>query len=204
MHCLDAVDESLRSTLQHVCATERVVSASRHATSSTGNAHMAAARADGTDTTPLQWGLACIRSRAFQLTRTLFAAVPFADLANHSSRPNARLQPALDAPDAVRTGTADNWVALVATEDIPAGSEVTVSYTGSAGATNRRLLVQYGFVLPGNENDRFDFELFEGYVGTTPLRGAPCAPPTPLALPLLPCTAPPQVGRAARCVLRAA
>eukprot|EP00892_Ulva_mutabilis_P008566 jgi/Ulvmu1/6081/UM027_0059.1 len=130
---------------------------------------------DGTETTPLQWGLACIRSRAFQLSNSLFAAVPFADVANHAARPNARLAPTLDAPDAIRTGTADNWVALVATEDIPAGAEVTVSYTGSAGATNRRLLVQYGFVLPGNESDRFDFELFEGYVGTTPLRGAPGA-----------------------------
>ena len=129
--------------------------------------------ADGTDTTPLQWALACIRSRAFQLSPTLFAAVPFADLANHSPRPNSRLEPALEAPDAIRSGNSDNWVALVATEDIPAGTEVAVSYTGSTGATNRRLLVQYGFVIPDNENDRFDFELFEGYVSTTPLRGAP-------------------------------
>lgn len=66
-------------------------------------------------------------------------------------------------------------VALMATENISEGSEVTISYTGVSGATNRRLMVQYGFVIPDNEHDRLDFELFEGYVGTTPLRGAPCA-----------------------------
>lgn len=132
--------------------------------------------ADATATTPLQWGLACVRSRAFQLTQTLFAAVPFADLANHSTAPNARLVPVLDGADAIQTGSTENWVVMRAAEDIAAGDEVTVSYTGAAGATNRRLLVQYGFVLPGNEADRLDFELFDGYVGTTPLRGAPYAP----------------------------
>lgn len=139
-----------------------------------------ACTADGTSTTPLQWGLACIRSRAFQLTPALFASVPFADLANHATKPNARLDPVLDCTDTIQSGSSDNWVVMRALEDISAGDEVTVSYTGVAGATNRRLLVQYGFVLPDNENDRLDFELFDGYIGTTPLRGAPCAlPPLP-------------------------
>lgn len=159
--------------------------------------------AGGTETTPLQWGLACVRSRAFQLTSTLFAQVPFCDLANHSSQANAMVRPLNDSD--TESGPANEQedldrelqelenpgtqaqsqqgekaagsslsVALIATEDIAEGSEVTICYTGVSGATNRRLMVQYGFAIPDNQHDRLDFELFEGYVGTAPLRGAPC------------------------------
>lgn len=160
--------------------------------------------ADGTETTPLQWALACVRSRAFQLTSTLFAQVPFCDLANHSDRANAMVRPLReseaeqssepedldselkdledltdDHPEEPETGAKASGdslsVVLMATENIAEGSEITISYTGVSGATNRRLMVQYGFVIPENQHDRLDFELFEGYVGTTPLRGAPCA-----------------------------
>lgn len=169
--------------------------------------------ADGTEITIIQWALGCVRSRAFQLTKTLFAQVPFCDLANHADRANAMVRPLQDSdlsPDSSETeedldkemeaAEAENLraqgkepqkkkkrqqqppdlkslsVVLVATEDIKEGDEVTISYTGVSGATNRRLMVQYGFVLPENPHDRLDFELFDGYVSTTPLRGAPYAP----------------------------
>ena len=167
--------------------------------------------AGGTETTPLQWGLACVRSRAFQLTSTLFAQVPFCDLANHSERANAMVRPLSDSeagqqsePEGLDRELQDLEnpgaqsppqqgsqaaggglsVALVATEAIAEGSEVTISYTGVSGATNRRLMVQYGFSIPDNQHDRLDFELFEGYVGTTPLRGAPCGTTSSLQVAL--------------------
>jgi hypothetical protein len=90
--------------------------------------------------------------------------------------PNTGAQQSELPPSAPTQGSLS--VVLVATEDIPEGAEVTISYTGASGATNRRLMVQYGFVIPENQHDRLDFELFSGYVGTTPLRGAPCAAPS--------------------------
>lgn len=118
--------------------------------------------------THLEWGLACVRSRAFQLGPSRFAYVPFLDLANHAAEPNASFR-------AAGSGAAAS-VELVATEDVAAGDEVTISYTGAGGATNRRLLVQYGFVEDANGGDRLDLNLTEGYAGTTPLRGNPCGP----------------------------
>lgn len=143
---------------------------------------LAAAFPDASETpstggpTPLQWGLACVRSRAFQLSATRFAYVPFLDLANHAFSPTAGYRPAPEnEPPAVE---------LVATEDIKAGQEVTISYTGPQGATNRRLLVQYGFVQADNPGDRLDLGLCEGYIGTAPLRSNPCALPVAVADPV--------------------
>ena len=54
--------------------------------------------------------------------------------------------------------------------------QVTISYTGPRGATNRRLLVQYGFVQQANPSDRLDLGLMKdgSYIGTKPLQGNPC------------------------------
>ena len=58
--------------------------------------------------------------------------------------------------------------------------QVTISYTGPRGATNRRLLVQYGFVQQANPSDRLDLGLMKdgSYIGTKPLQGNPCAAET--------------------------
>jgi SET domain len=123
--------------------------------------------------TLLEWGLACVRSRAFQLGPSRFAYVPFLDCANHAVDPNADFRAAPDA----------GAVELVATGDLKVGDEVTLSYTGPGGATNRRLLVQYGFVHEENPADRLDLGLTQGYISPKPLRGSPCAltrgPPMP-------------------------
>jgi len=39
--------------------------------------------------TYLQWGLACVRSRAFVVGKEAFGCVPFLDAANHAADPNA-------------------------------------------------------------------------------------------------------------------
>ena len=47
-----------------------------------------------------EWAFACVRSRAFRLSKQRFAFVPFMDIANHSSSPNAgfRYLASLTAP----------------------------------------------------------------------------------------------------------
>jgi hypothetical protein len=94
----------------------------------------------------MQWALACVRSRAFQLSPDCFAFVPFLDAANHAAQPNANFRL---SPD----GRAVELVSLGAVE---VTAEVTISYTGEAGYTNQRLMQQYGFVpLSGNPADRW-------------------------------------------------
>ena len=80
---------------------------------------------DGNNVTPtyMQWGLACVRSRAFQLNKERFAMVPFLDMANHASEPNA----------AFRNSLSKDAVELVAVSDIAAGQEAVISYTECQG-----------------------------------------------------------------------
>lgn len=113
----------------------------------------------------LEWAFACIRSRAFRISADAHALVPFLDIANHADRPNADF--AFD--------TTDEAVVLAAVEAVKAGQEVTISYTGESGATNQRLLVQYGFVQAGNEGDRLHLGLVAGALPNHPLQGPPCA-----------------------------
>jgi hypothetical protein len=120
----------------------------------------------GGGATLIQWGLACVRSRAFQLSKSHFAYIPFLDMANHSAAPSGNFR---GSPDS-------RAIELVAAQDLEQGQEVTLSYTGSQGATNRRLLVQYGFVIEENASDRLDLGLRDGYIGTKPLRSNPYAP----------------------------
>lgn len=126
----------------------------------------------------LQWGFACVRSRALQLGAQAFGMVPFVDLANHAADPNAdtRVVPAAAAAatgatsssgggsDSPQTPEASQgFVELVAVKDIPAGAEVTISYSGLAGFTNQRLMAQYGFVpQQGNTADRLELQIPEG------------------------------------------
>jgi hypothetical protein len=117
----------------------------------------------------LQWGFACVRSRALQLGKQAFGMVPFADIANHAADPNADTRAVPAAPtaaaaaadaesstDAPQQGSS-GYVELVAVKDIPAGSEVTISYSGLQGYTNQRFMAQYGFVpAQGNPADRLE------------------------------------------------
>lgn len=59
---------------------------------------------------------------------------------------------------------------------VQGGTELTLSYTGKGAKTNRQLLASSGFVIPDSASDRLDLDLQEGFVGTAPLRGRPCAP----------------------------
>ncbi|KAG1664648.1 hypothetical protein FOA52_011785 [Chlamydomonas sp. UWO 241] len=94
----------------------------------------------------LQWAFACVRSRAYKLGPDAFAMVPFWDLANHAMEPNGDFR-----VDPANAGA----LQLFALGDIPADTEVLLSYTGPEGYTNQRLMAQYGFVLPsGNPGDR--------------------------------------------------
>ena len=90
----------------------------------------------------------------------IFAVAPFLDLANHSIKPNSdfRLGTNNTLPD---TGSSvGRSIELFAMQDIPADTEVLISYTGPEGMTNQRLMAQYGFVLPGgNPSDILIFQV---------------------------------------------
>lgn len=74
-------------------------------------------------TTFMQWALACVRSRAFQLGKERFAFVPFLDIANHAPQPNV----------AFRNSTSAAAIELVAVSDVEPGQEVLISYTERKG-----------------------------------------------------------------------
>lgn len=80
------------------------------------------------------WMQCCVVSRAFSLDGTYMLA-PFADMANHSFRPNTAYY--FDQG-------AFKYRAL---RYIPKSHEITISY-GTKG--NERLYLNYGFTLPGN------------------------------------------------------
>ena len=78
----------------------------------------------------------------------LCAFVPFVDMANHDDTPNCEVQ-------GRGVGAAGGYevVGLVATRDLAAGEEATISY--GSGMTNAVLLAAYGFVPPQpNRHDR--------------------------------------------------
>ena len=78
----------------------------------------------------------------------LCAFVPFVDMANHEDSPNCEVQ-------GRGVGAAGGYevVGLVATRDLAAGEEATISY--GSGMTNANLLAAYGFVPPQpNRHDR--------------------------------------------------
>eukprot|EP01025_Chloroclados_australasicus_P031404 TRINITY_DN31767_c2_g1_i3.p1 TRINITY_DN31767_c2_g1~~TRINITY_DN31767_c2_g1_i3.p1 ORF type:complete len:361 (-),score=56.38 TRINITY_DN31767_c2_g1_i3:573-1655(-) len=106
-------------------------------------------QADGDLPSLFEWAFACVRSRAFKLKDDYYAYIPFLDMANHSPEPNANYQ-----------YNQNGFVELVAVKDIKAKEEVTISYTGKYGESNRKLLQKYGFVVEqGNFADRIEFKL---------------------------------------------
>jgi hypothetical protein len=101
----------------------------------------------------LQWGFACVRSRAFKLGPQAFGCVPFLDFANHADAPNADISVTAAAAgseqqqqqedeqergeEASSISSSEGYVELLALADIPAGSEITMSYSGPEGFTNQ-------------------------------------------------------------------
>ncbi len=97
----------------------------------------------------MEYAFGCVRSRAFSLGRDAFALVPILDAANHAIEPNADFS----------FNPNTHSVLLFAMEDIAAGDEITISYTGTVGYTNARMMTQYGFVFEnGNPFDRYSLE----------------------------------------------
>jgi len=84
---------------------------------------LAAPMVGDSGTSFMQWGLACVRSRAFQLGKERFAFVPFLDIANHAPEPNA----------AFRNSEPAGAIELVAVSDIGPGQEAFISYTERRG-----------------------------------------------------------------------
>jgi hypothetical protein len=81
------------------------------------------------ETTFMQWGLASVRSRAFQLKeRDCFAFVPFLDIANHAPQPNSAFR-----KSTLRNSDSAAAIELVAVADIKPGQEAVISYTERKG-----------------------------------------------------------------------
>ena len=81
------------------------------------------------ETTLMQWGLACVRSRASQLQeRDRIAVVPFLGIANHAPQPNCAFSNRW-----VRNNLYASTVELVATADIMPGQEAVIDYFGKEG-----------------------------------------------------------------------
>ena len=54
-------------------------------------------------------------------------------------------------------------IELFALQDLAAGTEALITYTGPKGLTNQSLMALYGFVLPGgNPGDRVSLQVPEG------------------------------------------
>ncbi|EFN53459.1 hypothetical protein CHLNCDRAFT_136721 [Chlorella variabilis] len=95
------------------------------------------------------WAACMVNSRSFSETvegETVSLMVPCADMANHALAPNASYQFVAPA-DAFQ---------LQALQDIARGAEACISY-GCTHKSNEGLMRDYGFVVPGNLNDRVPF-----------------------------------------------
>ena len=102
---------------------------------------------DGDDgPTWMEYAFGCVRSRGFSLGEDRYAFVPVMDAANHAMDPNADFS----------FNPGNDTIVLFAMENMKVGDEVTISYTGRVGYTNKRLMTQYGFVFAnGNPFDTF-------------------------------------------------
>lgn len=105
------------------------------------------------DANALGWALAVVTSRAFRVLGPSQPAsmLPLIDMCNHSFTPNCKLQP-------VNNGD----LQLVALQDVPQQQPLHISY---GNLSNDFLLMDYGFVVPGNPFDRvqlsFNLDLLE-------------------------------------------
>ncbi|GAB4816663.1 hypothetical protein N2152v2_003709 [Parachlorella kessleri] len=116
------------------------------------------------DANALGWALGVVTSRAFRTRGPAHPAamLPLIDMANHSFEPNCKI------------AAAGSGVSMVATRDVAAGEPLLLNY---GSLPNDLLLLDYGFVVPGNAFEtvqlRFDPGLIEaakavGGVGSSP------------------------------------
>ena len=104
----------------------------------------------------------------------MFALAPFLDLVNHGIQPNCDFRlggagAALGSDNgggsssASASASASGMIELFALQDLAAGTEALITYTGPKGLTNQSLMALYGFVLPGgNPGDRVSLQVPEG------------------------------------------
>jgi SET domain/Rubisco LSMT substrate-binding len=103
------------------------------------------------------WAVCMVNSRCFSETigkEIVTFMVPAADLANHSSAPNAEY----------RYNAKQDAFQLVSLREIPQGEEVCISY-GCIHKSNPEMLRDYGFFVQGNLCDRIEFFLTPGSGG---------------------------------------
>lgn len=105
------------------------------------------------DANGLGWALAVVTSRAFRTRgpNQPAAMLPLIDMANHSFQPNAKIAPGPGGS-----------MCMVALRELRAGEPVLLCY---GALPNDYLLLDYGFLVPGNPHDtvqlRFDRGLVE-------------------------------------------
>ncbi|KAL4423246.1 hypothetical protein ABPG77_000038 [Micractinium sp. CCAP 211/92] len=132
------------------------------------------------DANALGWALAVVTSRAFRTRGPNQPAslLPLVDMSNHSFEPNAKVVPGPGGS-----------MQMVALRELRAGEDVLISY---GSLSNDFLLLDYGFLIPGNPYDtvqlRFDRGLVEAAkavagVGST---GGPANDPSSDELPPMP------------------
>jgi hypothetical protein len=113
-------------------------------------------KVEGVDLDALQFATWIVKSRAFSVLKvkreegkvyTKNVLIPYFDMINHSSdQSNVKLE-------VVETKAEDeSFYALCATQPIPAGQEILLSY-GSGEDSAVELLLNYGFVPSANPND---------------------------------------------------
>ncbi|PNH06028.1 hypothetical protein TSOC_007634 [Tetrabaena socialis] len=115
------------------------------------------------------WAMACVSSRAFRTRGPSHPAamLPLIDMANHSFDPNVEVLPT------------EGGVGLFARRKIEAGEPLWLSY---GKLSNDLLLLDYGFIVPNNENPydtvqlKFDVGLLQAGAMVTNVRDALGAP----------------------------
>ena len=129
------------------------------------------------DANALGWALAAVSSRAYRTRGPSLPAamLPLIDICNHSFEPNVAVKPGKDGAVEVR-----------ALQPLSAGTPLLQSY---GNLSNDFLLMDYGFVVPGNPHDRaalhfsaglLDFAREVAGLGAAPF-GAPDTPATAAA-----------------------
>lgn len=101
----------------------------------------------------------------------MYALAPFLDIVNHGTQPNCDFRlggsgapPGSDSSSSASSPpSSSGLIELFALQDLAAGTEALITYTGPKGLTNQSLMALYGFVLPGgNPGDRVQLRVPEG------------------------------------------
>jgi hypothetical protein len=109
---------------------------------------------------PMEWAFAVVRSRCVKIIENWFGILPILDMANHSLDPSADVKMLVSGEDESGQTTdvniSDMTLCLCATRDLKEGDEVTISY--GEDYNNRRLFIQYGFILDCNPFDLIQWD----------------------------------------------